>query len=89
VVSHFSELSKLAETCKVDNTILSCSKNSQFSHEASLEYSEQLSQLCRLQIPNTNKVKNPRTDSIFESLMNFKKDSNLLEKSDKFPKIPS
>jgi hypothetical protein len=48
------------------------------------------SQLCRLQIPNRNEVKkNPRTYSIFESLMNFKRDSNLLEKSNKFSKIPS
>jgi hypothetical protein len=45
--------------------------------------------LCRLQIPNRNKVKNPVTDSVFESLMNFKRDSNLREKSDKFSKIPS
>jgi hypothetical protein len=45
--------------------------------------------LCQLQIPNKNKVKNPETDSIFEYLMNFKRDSTLLEKSDKFFKIPS
>jgi predicted deacylase len=32
--------------------------------------------------PNRNKVKNPGTESIFESLMNFKRDSNLMEKSD-------
>jgi hypothetical protein len=35
------------------------------------------------------KLKNPITDSVFESLMNFKRDSNLWEKSDKFSKIPS
>jgi hypothetical protein len=35
------------------------------------------------------KLKNPGTDSIFEYLINFKRDSNLLEKSDKFSKIPS
>jgi hypothetical protein len=89
VVSHFSELSKLAETCKVKKAALSSFKNSQFLHEASLKYSKQLSQLCRLQIPNRNKVKNPGTDSIFESLINFKRDSNLLKKSDKFSKILS
>jgi hypothetical protein len=54
-----------------------------------LEHSEQLYLLGRLQILNINKVKNPGTDSIFESLMNFKRDSNLPEKSDKFSKIPS
>jgi hypothetical protein len=88
-VSHFSELSKLAGTCKVEKAALSCSKNSQFLHVASLEYYEQLSQLLRFQNPNKNKVKNPGTDSIFESLMNFKRDSNVLEKSDKLSKIPS
>jgi hypothetical protein len=65
---------------------LSCSKKSQFLHVASWE---QLAQLCQLQIPNRNKDKNPVTDSVFESLMNFKRDSNLQEKSDKFSKIPS
>jgi hypothetical protein len=68
---------------------LYCSKNSQFVHDARLGYFEQLSKLCRLQIPNRNKVQNPGTDSIFECFMNFKRDSNLLEKSDKFSKIPS
>jgi hypothetical protein len=58
-------------------------------HEAILEYSEQLSQLGRLQIPNINKVKNPGIGSLFESLMNFKRDSNILENFDKFSKIPS
>jgi hypothetical protein len=68
---------------------LSYSKNYQFVHEDRLEYSKQLSKLCRLQIPNRNKVQNPGIDTIFESLMNFKRDSNLLEKVDKFSKIPS
>jgi hypothetical protein len=45
--------------------------------------------LCEPEISNKNKVKNPGIDSIFESLMNFKRDSNLLEKSDKFFQIPS
>jgi hypothetical protein len=89
VVSHFSELSKLAESYKVKKTALSFSKNFQFLNEASLEYSEQLFKLCQLQIPHRDRVKNPGTDSIFESLMNFKRDWNLLEKSDKFSKIPS
>jgi hypothetical protein len=74
VVSHFSELSKLAETYKVKKAALSFSKNFQFLNEASLEYSEQLFQLCQLQIPHRDRVKNPGTDSIFESLMNFKRD---------------
>jgi hypothetical protein len=67
---------------------LTHSKNSQFLHEAILEYSEELSQLHGLQIQNTNNVKNPGINSIFESLLNFKRDSNLLQKSDKFSKIP-
>jgi hypothetical protein len=33
--------------------------------------------------------KNPRTDSTFKSLMNFKRDLNLPEKSGKFSKILS
>jgi hypothetical protein len=36
-----------------------------------------------------SKPKNPGTDSMFESLMNFKWDSILLEKFDKFSKLPS
>jgi hypothetical protein len=35
------------------------------------------------------RVKNPGTDSTFESLKNFKRDLNLLEKFEKFSKIPS
>jgi hypothetical protein len=68
---------------------LYCSQNYQFLHAASQQYEQQLAQLCRLQIPNRNKVKNHVTDSIFESLMNFERDSILREKSDKFSKIPS
>jgi hypothetical protein len=67
---------------------LTCSKNSQCLHVASWGYREQFSQLCRHPIPNIKRVKNPGTDSIFESLMNFKRDLNLLEKSEKFSKIP-
>jgi hypothetical protein len=40
-------------------------------------------------IPDINRAKNPGPDSTFESLMNLKRDSNILEKSDKFSKIPS
>jgi hypothetical protein len=40
-------------------------------------------------IVNRIRVKNPGTDSTFESLMNFPRDLNLLKKSDKFSKIPS
>jgi hypothetical protein len=87
---HFPpNLSKTGSTCKIKMDALSCSKNSQFLHEDRLEYFKQHSQFCRLQIPNRNQVKNPGTDSLFESLMNFKRDSNLLEKSDKFSKISS
>jgi hypothetical protein len=65
------------------------STNSQILHAARLEYSKQLSKLFRLQIPNRFHVKNPETGSIFESSMNFKKGSNILEKSDKFSKLSS
>jgi hypothetical protein len=69
--------------------VLSCSKNSQFLHVARLGYCEQFSQLCQHPIPNINRAKNPGSDSIFESLMNFKRDLNLPEKSDQFSKILS
>jgi hypothetical protein len=36
-----------------------------------------------------SRAKNPGPDSIFEYLMNFKRDLNLLEKSGKFSKILS
>jgi hypothetical protein len=58
-------------------------------HETSQQYWEHLAQLCQLQIPNRNEVKNPVTDLVFQSLMNFKRDSNLWEKYDKFSKISS
>jgi hypothetical protein len=67
--------------------ILSCYKNSQFLHADHLGYYEQFPQLCQHPIPNINRAKNRRSDSKFESLMNFKRDLNLLEKSGKFPKI--
>jgi hypothetical protein len=68
---------------------LPCSKNSQFFHVAILGYSEQFYQLCRHLIPNRNRYKNPGTDSTFESLMNFKRDLIIPEKSNKFRKNPS
>jgi hypothetical protein len=68
---------------------LSCSKNSQFLNAARLGYYEQFSQLCRHPIPNINRAKNPGLDSTFESLMNFKRGLNLIEKYSKFPKIIS
>jgi hypothetical protein len=43
---------ELAKTCKIKAGALSCSKISQFLHETILEYSEQLYQLCQLQISN-------------------------------------
>jgi hypothetical protein len=54
-----------------------------------LGYCEQFSQLCRHPIPNIMRAKNLGSDSTFESLMNFKRDLNLPEKSGKFPKISS
>jgi hypothetical protein len=47
------------------------------------------SQSCRHPILKRIRVNNPGTDSTFESLMNLKRDIILLEKSDKFSKIPS
>jgi hypothetical protein len=63
---------------------LTCSKNSHILHVASLGYHEQFSQLFQ-----HKRFKNPGTNSIFESLMNFKRDLNILQKSGKFSKIPS
>jgi hypothetical protein len=80
---------KTGSTCKIEMDVLYFCKNSQFLHAASRQYWEQLSQLCRLQIPNIKKVKNPVIDLVFEYLMNFKRDSTLWEKSDKLSKIPS
>jgi hypothetical protein len=68
---------------------LPCSKNDQFLHVARLGYYEQFYQLFQHPILKRIRVKNPRTESTFESLMNFKRDLNLLEKSGKFPKILS
>jgi hypothetical protein len=58
-------------------------------HAAFLGYYEQFYQLCRHPIPNINRAKNPGPDLTFESLMNFKTDLNLPEKSSKFSKILS
>jgi hypothetical protein len=44
---------------------------------------------CRHPILITIRVKHLGTNLTFESLMNFKIDLNVLEKSDKFSKIPS
>jgi hypothetical protein len=88
-VSDFSNLSKTGSTLKIKMGALTCSKNFQFLHVAFLGYHEQFYQLYGHQIPNIKRFKNPGTDSIFESLINFKRDLNLLEKSDKFSKIPS
>jgi hypothetical protein len=68
---------------------LTFSKNSQILYADTEGNYEQFSQLC--QHPNLHRirVKNPRTDSPFESLMNLKRGLILLEKSDKFSKNPS
>jgi hypothetical protein len=60
------------QNCKFETDAFCCSKNSKYFHETRLGYCEQLSQLCRFQIPNRNNVKIVRTYSIFESSMNFK-----------------
>jgi hypothetical protein len=83
----FFNLSKTGSTLKIKMGALCCSKNSQFLHVANLGYFEQLSQLCRHPVSNIIRAKNTGLDSTFESLMNFKRDLNLLEKSSKFSKI--
>jgi hypothetical protein len=83
------ELSKLVQTWKLKKNALPCFKNSQNLHAARLGYYEQLSQVCRHPILERIRVKNPGTDSTFESLLNFKRGLNLPEKSGKFPKILS
>jgi hypothetical protein len=88
-VSYFPELSKPTQTWKLKMDVLPCSKNPQLLHVARQGHYEQFPQLCRHLINNRIRGKNPGTDLAFESLMNFKMDLNLLEKSDKFSKIPS
>jgi hypothetical protein len=82
-------LNKPAQTWKLKLDALPCSKNDQFLHVARLGYYEQFYKLFQHPILKRIRVKNPRTESTFESLMNFKRDLNLLEKSGKFPKILS
>jgi hypothetical protein len=41
---YFLNYPKLVETCTIEMDALSCSKNLQFMHESSIEYSKQLSQ---------------------------------------------
>jgi hypothetical protein len=84
VVFDFFNLSKIGSTSKIQNWLNF--KISQFLHAALLGYYEQFSQLCGHPIPNINRAKNPRSDSIFEYLMNFKRRLNLPEKSGKFSK---
>jgi hypothetical protein len=71
----FFNVSKTSSTLKINMGALSCSKNFPILHAESQKYWKQLAQLCWLQIPNKNKVRNPVRGSVFES--------------DKFFKIPS
>jgi hypothetical protein len=80
---------KPAQHWKFKMSTLSCFKNSQFLHAAHLGYYVQFFQLFQHPIPNINRAKNPGSDSTFESLMNFKRGLNLMEKIGKFPKILS
>jgi hypothetical protein len=73
-VLYFSELSKLAETCKLKIGGSHCSKKSQVLLMAVLGYYEQFSQLFQHPIPNRNRAENLGSDSTFESLMNLKRD---------------
>jgi hypothetical protein len=89
MVLYFPKLFKSAQTWKLKMDALPYSKNSQFLHVDRLGHYEQFSQLFRHPIINRIRVKSPGIDSTFESLMNFKRNLNLLKKSDKFSKIPS
>jgi hypothetical protein len=73
---------------EIENGIPTLFQKFPFFHVARLGNYEQFSQLCQHLILNRIRVKNPGTDSTFESLMNFKMYLNLLKKSDKFSKIP-
>jgi hypothetical protein len=59
---------KPIENCKFKMDTLWYSKNSKILHEAILGCSEELSCLCRLQIPYRTYVKNHGTDSILNLL---------------------
>jgi hypothetical protein len=74
---------------EIENGCLTLLQKFPILHVARLGHDKQYSQLCRHPIPNAIRVKNARTNLTFESLMNFKMDLNLLEKSDKFYKILS
>jgi hypothetical protein len=56
---------------EIEKECLTMLQKFQISHAARLGHYEQFSQLCRHQILNGIRVKNPRTDPPFESLMNF------------------
>jgi hypothetical protein len=86
-VSYFPELSKAAQTWKFKMDAVPYSTNCQFFHVARFTHYEQFSQLCRHLILNRIRVKNPRTDSTFESLKNFKRDLNLLKNLINSPKF--
>jgi hypothetical protein len=88
-VLYFLKLSELPQTWKLKMDALLYSNNFQLLHVARLGYCEQFSQLCRHRVLTRIRVKNPGTDSTFESLMNFKRNLNLVQKSNKFSTIPS
>jgi hypothetical protein len=56
---------------EIEKECLTMLQKFQISHAARLGHYEQFSQLCRHQILNRIRVKNPGTDPPFESLMNF------------------
>jgi hypothetical protein len=87
--NNFPDFSKPVQTCKIKMGALQCYKNSQILHETRLEHYEHLYRLCLLQIPNRKHGKNPGTDSIFESSMDFKGVQTFWKKSEKFFKILS
>jgi hypothetical protein len=86
---NFFRFSKTRSNCKFEREAFVFSKKSQILHETRMEYCAQLYQFWLPQIPNVKNVKNPGTDSIFKSSMNFKGDQTFREKIDKFSKIIS
>jgi hypothetical protein len=83
----FSDFPKLGQTCKFERDAFVFSKKSQILHETRMEYCAQLYQFWLPQIPNVKNVKNPGTDSIFKSSMNFKGDQTFWEKLINSPKF--
>jgi hypothetical protein len=86
-VLYFSQIIQTGSNLEIENRCLTLLPKFPIFHAAILGYYEQFSQLCRHPILNRIRVKNPETYSTFESLMNFKRDLNLLENLINSPKF--